>query len=326
MTEEEYKAAIEKYKAEHAAGGSLEHGEWKKHKYIRIENGRYIYPEDVKPGTSGSQRVQNINNQAHFNSVSAAAGSKERVNSGNANKVASNLASAAEKTKVPNRASSVETPKKDVDNILTGKSKVPVADLKTSEKLADYQKKHDIKYQDSDEQAGKLGSKIRSDIDNKISSLGKRFEDKTYSAVKNLKTAEDIEKFFSDGDEETSKLLDEFDALVDIATYDSDGSYNGAAADEVQRAAMQAIMEGVIKSVTRLKKEGYKIPDEDALVDDIKDYVRKEFAAPMNDGKKVDKRAFKHSDENSQKKIQHSYTDPKAFYAAVYDYKQAHKR
>lgn len=26
----------------------LEHGEWKKHKYIRIENGRYIYPEDLE--------------------------------------------------------------------------------------------------------------------------------------------------------------------------------------------------------------------------------------------------------------------------------------
>ena len=28
----------------------LYHGEWKKHKYIRIENGRYIYPEDLVKG------------------------------------------------------------------------------------------------------------------------------------------------------------------------------------------------------------------------------------------------------------------------------------
>ena len=35
----------------------LEHGEkWRKHKYIRIENGRYIYPEDLKKSNS----LQNI--------------------------------------------------------------------------------------------------------------------------------------------------------------------------------------------------------------------------------------------------------------------------
>lgn len=41
-TLEGYQAAIRAYK------DRLEHGEWKKHKYIRIENGRYIYPEDLK--------------------------------------------------------------------------------------------------------------------------------------------------------------------------------------------------------------------------------------------------------------------------------------
>ena len=45
-TFEGYQAAIKAYKEAH-----LEHGEWKKHKYIRIENGRYIYPEDVKKGS-----------------------------------------------------------------------------------------------------------------------------------------------------------------------------------------------------------------------------------------------------------------------------------
>lgn len=56
-TLEGYQAAIRAYK------DRLEHGEWKKHKYIRIENGRYIYPEDVKKsgGTqvTGKQAVKN---------------------------------------------------------------------------------------------------------------------------------------------------------------------------------------------------------------------------------------------------------------------------
>lgn len=60
-TLEGYQAAIKAYKENH-----LEHGEWKKHKYIRIENGRYIYPEDVKKSNnprnsqiSGEKYVKN---------------------------------------------------------------------------------------------------------------------------------------------------------------------------------------------------------------------------------------------------------------------------
>ena len=60
-TLEGYQAAIKAYKEAH-----LEHGEWKKHKYIRIENGRYIYPEDVKKSNnprnsqiSGEKYVKN---------------------------------------------------------------------------------------------------------------------------------------------------------------------------------------------------------------------------------------------------------------------------
>lgn len=33
----------------------LEHGEWKKHKYIRIENGRYIYADDLKKQNNSSK-------------------------------------------------------------------------------------------------------------------------------------------------------------------------------------------------------------------------------------------------------------------------------
>ena len=46
MTQEEYMASIGKH-LDTPVSDFLQHGgEWKKHKYIRIENGRYIYPED----------------------------------------------------------------------------------------------------------------------------------------------------------------------------------------------------------------------------------------------------------------------------------------
>lgn len=67
-----YQAAIRAYKEAH-----LEHGEWKKHKYIRIENGRYIYPEDLKKSGAAGQDVANM--ASHINSVAKATGSKERI-------------------------------------------------------------------------------------------------------------------------------------------------------------------------------------------------------------------------------------------------------
>lgn len=57
-TFEGYQAAIKAYKETH-----LEHAEWKKHKYIRIENGRYIYPDDLKKTNNTSSR----NNQVPLN-------------------------------------------------------------------------------------------------------------------------------------------------------------------------------------------------------------------------------------------------------------------
>lgn len=52
-TFEGYQAAIKAYKETH-----LEHAEWKKHKYIRIENGRYIYPDDLKKNNNTSRNNQ----------------------------------------------------------------------------------------------------------------------------------------------------------------------------------------------------------------------------------------------------------------------------
>ena len=77
MTEEEYRAAIAEYKS-----NRLEHGgEWKKHKYIRIENGRYIYPEDLNKDKESYavKKADAANNRAHFNAAANAAGSKDRV-------------------------------------------------------------------------------------------------------------------------------------------------------------------------------------------------------------------------------------------------------
>ena len=67
MNRREFYAAIQEYQnnsIEHAAKGST----WKNHKYIRIENGRYIYPGD---------KMQSLRD--HFNSVSKAAGSNDKL-------------------------------------------------------------------------------------------------------------------------------------------------------------------------------------------------------------------------------------------------------
>ena len=50
MSRDEFYAAVYNKKKE------LEHGEWKKHKYIRIENGRYIYPEDMEKLTKTARK------------------------------------------------------------------------------------------------------------------------------------------------------------------------------------------------------------------------------------------------------------------------------
>ena len=59
----------------------LEHGEWKKHKYIRIENGRYIYPEDDK---SSKELTQKLDKAASDSAKAISSGSKDdQVNAHN---------------------------------------------------------------------------------------------------------------------------------------------------------------------------------------------------------------------------------------------------
>ena len=77
MNRDEYYAAIEAYKANRVEHG----GEWKRHKYIRIENGRYIYPEDLKGGQNSAavRKADSANLRSHFNGVSKVAGSSDRI-------------------------------------------------------------------------------------------------------------------------------------------------------------------------------------------------------------------------------------------------------
>ena len=58
MTQEEYMASIGKH-LDTPVSDFLQHGgEWKKHKYIRIENGLYVYPEDYKADFLKSKAAQ----------------------------------------------------------------------------------------------------------------------------------------------------------------------------------------------------------------------------------------------------------------------------
>ena len=70
------------------ASEALEHGEkWRKHKYVRIENGRYIYPEDLKKelGNSGWMNGNNKNVQKKLSTLNEKQAIADRVASLNGN-------------------------------------------------------------------------------------------------------------------------------------------------------------------------------------------------------------------------------------------------
>ena len=94
MKRDEYYAAIEAYKKK-----KLEHGEWKKHKYIRIENGRYIYPEDLKK----DKAAEKSSNEKKINETAFG------------KKVNPTVTTLYPKDKLPNAKEKIEDDKHDLD-------------------------------------------------------------------------------------------------------------------------------------------------------------------------------------------------------------------
>lgn len=92
MTREEYEAAIAEYKS----SNRLEHGgKWKDHKYIRIENGRYIYPgDDAKLRSKSTAKNDERDKQAiteHLKAGARQSGEKTSIVSEKNNELAAEI-------------------------------------------------------------------------------------------------------------------------------------------------------------------------------------------------------------------------------------------
>ncbi|MBP5595381.1 MAG: hypothetical protein J6Y02_08360 [Pseudobutyrivibrio sp.] len=270
MTEEEYKVAIEQYKAEHSAGGSLEHGEWKKHKYIRIENGRYIYPEDLKKETRQKLNAKLAEQNDRF--------------------------LATDNTKF-----------REMHNAVSDK-------------------KNQITDENSLEKDKEIDKKLDDATREKVVKATKEVIDEVSSD--SLRTIKYWLKGFM---EEDTNLFNDLDKSIDHhyraknIDLDKISPRDYVDSDEVLNLIEKRVIKGLQDFVKngdtsdcdpkRLKKISDELNDKD-LMAEIEGFFK------MN-------RPFANKeaeDDAIRKKIQHSYTDSKSFYAAVYDYKQAHKR
>ncbi len=327
MTEEEYKAAIEKYKAEHSAGGSLEHGEWKKHKYIRIENGRYIYPEDLKKSGAAGQDVANM--ASHINSVAKAAGSKERI------------------TGTVDKRGTVWTNsegKKFIDNLnLVALGKPPYYTPTEEQKKQDATKKTvDEKTKAIEDEVikyAKRGSEAYNNImDNTKKILSEDPESKvevTYDKDKDSLKLTNKSAYY---DPELKRASKSTIAIAVVNNVSERGkSPTDAikeAADSIKERKNAPLPEETSKKLREdLRKDGLDDSEITSIFNKAYEKWQKETENTENPTKArlvqmiiKDGATASANKKNSQKKIQHSYTDSKSFYSAVYDYKQAHKR
>lgn len=316
MTREEYEAAIAEYK-----NNRLEHGgKWEKHKYIRIENGRYIYPGDEKKSSSVGQkipvavggRLTNPEYESHrdrTDSYQTTESYKEE-----AKKIAEARAAgrkATQEYKSGNQAetkspAATEKPKGDIRDLYKDKA-VPVVSGKTAAKLQDYQGHHDRKSVDEE----KIYKKVAPKLNDTIAKFSKDLEDSVYNSLKDIKSKEDMDKFMSDGNDSIKKIADNMEALYLMAWNKDTGRDEQKAVEEAVESSM---IEAISKAFSRAQKDGVHIPNVSEYAAEINDYMKEKSRAIITDNKKVDPRHFKHGFDSRDD-----------FYAAVYDYKKAHK-
>lgn len=323
MTEEEYRAAIAEYKS-----NRLEHGgKWKDHKYIRIENGRYIYPGDEKKEGSSSVgqkvpvavggRLSNPEYESHrdrTDSYQTTESYQEEAKKVAAAKAAGRTATqqyqtqnSGTKTTSANSGATKETPKGDIRDVFKDKG-VPSASLETTKKLADYQGHHDRKSVDEE----KIYKKVAPKINDAIAKFSKDLEDSVYNSLKDIKSEEDMDKFMSDGNDSITKITDNMEALY-LMAWNKDTSRDEQKA--VESAIETSMLEAVMKAFSRAQKDGVHIPNASEYGAEINEYMKEKSRAIITDNKKVDPRHFKHGFDSRDD-----------FYAAVYDYKKAHSK
>lgn len=270
MTEEEFRAAVADYKAKHE-GGSLEHAakgsSWKKHKYIRIENGRYIYPDEtgkklndkLTKDESGYLAVDRKLVRDHLNS--AVSKKSEKINDDNSWDKDTEIDNAIEKAK----RDEAEKAAKEV----------------VSEVASDFTRsfKYYLKGMNPDFNFDEIGPAIEHHL-----------------KAKKI----DPEKFLHETNDLGYRMEDE---IISILIREMKKILNGDTSEYDP------------KIVAQLKKE---LAEEGGTVDE--DWKTKR---PFANREKEIESAVK---VNKIRTVRHSYDDPKSFYAAVYDYKQAHKR
>lgn len=282
MTEEEYRAVMDELKAErlaHAAKGSS----WKKHKYLRIENGRYIYPEDDAGEKGKSPSFHD----------SASAKWKEAKDSG--------------------KVATVKKPKEDIREMQGGVKSPATTNIGVASKLADRQMKadEDLTDEHEDKFEEKWVANTTKNPEKYIDSIAKKTEDLLYNAFMNgeLKENGDLADSVN---EKYEKIAVEIEAVSEAFRE----KYGRTMRDEAERATYAALAKALDNAVNKALKDGAKLP-KDFPIDDIKKEIKEMMTeyggAPYTDATKVHK-------------LGHSFDSREAFYAAVYDYKQSHKR
>lgn len=321
MTEEEYKAAIEQYKAEHSAGGSLEHGEWKKHKYIRIENGRYIYPEDLKKSSSVGQktpvavggRLTNPEYESH----------RDRVDSYQTTESYQTEAKKLAEARATGRKATQEYKS-------SGQYEKDLADEKAKvekQKQAEANKKE---FEESTKQLSPQEQYKKEQAEKSQQNTPEKKETTTTTQTVNIvdtKTANEARKAAREATQ-ASKL----ESL--IAETSSGKTEDPRSRVKSGKNTLEEIRQEIVQKSNAVKNEVYelskKYPGSTVEATDLEPETGapQRFEIRDKSGKLLyDTGNFLSDyDEWNYKRVKHSYNDPKSFYAAVYDYKQAHKR
>lgn len=345
MTDEEFRAAIAEFKSNHAEPGSLEHAAkgstWKDHKYIRIENDRYIYPGDEKASSSSSQTQQANNAQLKSLQNSPAmkkAEAEARAEGRKTTQMIKDVKEAAtdRADKWNDRARAIEngtnTKKQDKElNKAVEKHENLTEELaKRGVTASDYTKK------EFEEAAARAKERDSKQVEN---SARKEAHEAQYKAQKEAELKNEVQRMTDTysrslastygNTEEHAKMIKE----IGKAQKDLQKKYeeNGFSKEEAETKAYEWMIK-VGEEAAKWDKSDYN--------PNTRQVSKQEESEAKRDGHKatevaksaVGKAATAVSDvaKDAKKKISgwfkhgESIEDPKDFYAAVYDYKRGH--
>lgn len=327
MTDEEYRAAIENYKLEHAAKGST----WQKHKYIRIENGRYIYPEDLKNNGTTNGTAAALNSMQNTPAVKKA--------------VAEAMKEGRETTKMVKDVREAATERADKWN-----DRARAIDNGTATKKQDKELKKAVeKHENLTEELAKRGVTASDYTKKEFDEAAARAKERDAKQVENTARKEAHEAQYKAQKEaefknEVNRMTDTYARSL-ASTRGNDKEHDkmikeiGRAQKDLQKKYEDA---GFSKEEAESKAAEWMINvGKEAAKWDTSDYnpntrkvSREEEGKAKEEGRKETRfakavNAVSNVADETKKKVGswfRHYDDPKEFYAAVNNYKQAHKR